>query len=98
MTADSIMRREVVLQLPGGLHLRPISQIARIVAAQSCQVTISNGEKTADAKSPFDLMSLKAEFGTPLTIEAKGAQAAEVIDAILPLLENEANLDSESTE
>jgi len=89
MSGESVVRREVTVRLLNGLHLRPISEIARRLADYPCSVTIMNGERSADAKSTLDLMSLQAGHGTRLVLEARGEQAEEAIDAILPFLETE---------
>jgi phosphotransferase system HPr (HPr) family protein len=89
MSDDSVIRREVTVQLLNGLHLRPASMIARLVAASNCKVRILNGEKTADAGDVFDLIALKAEHGNVLTLESAGEGAEGLLDAIAPYFEIE---------
>jgi phosphotransferase system HPr (HPr) family protein len=89
MSDDSVTRREVTVQLLNGLHLRPASMIARLVAKSNCQVRILNGEKNADAGDVFDLIALKAERGTVLTLESVGAGSVELLEAIIPWFEVE---------
>lgn len=89
MTGESVVQKEVLVRLPDGLHLRPISLIARTAARFPCQITISHGERSADATSTLDLMTLEADHGARLLLQARGEQAAEALEALVPLLEKE---------
>jgi len=83
------VRRTVKVELLGGLHLRPASVIARLVAQSPCTVRILNGEKTANAGDVFDLMGLNAGHGTELSLEADGEGSAELLEAIIPYFQVE---------
>lgn len=89
MSADSVIRREVTVQLLNGLHLRPASMIARLVSGSNCKVRIYNGDRSADAGDVFDLIALKAERGTVLTLESVGEGSTELLEAIAPWFEVE---------
>ena len=52
------------------------------------QVSIHKGSLIVDAKSMFDLMTLMAEKGTPLMIEAQGDDAADAIKALEQLFDS----------
>ena len=78
-------RQAVIVNLRDGLHLRPISQIARLATRYDCDVTLSNGPLTANAKSQLEMMTLNAEFGTTLVLEAAGVDAAEAVESLLRL-------------
>lgn len=87
MSGESALRREVTVMLPNGLHLRPISLIARAVEGFSCEVTVKKGERTANARNVLDLMALNAGHKERLIVEATGADAAAALDAVLPFFE-----------
>ncbi|MFQ5732553.1 MAG: HPr family phosphocarrier protein [Planctomycetaceae bacterium] len=82
MSSDEVLTREVVVNLPAGLHLRPISRIARLAVNSMSELTVKKGGLTANAKSPLELMSLAAGAGETLTLEARGDDAADLLDAI----------------
>ena len=82
------VRRTVVVELENGLHLVPCSQIAQAARRFDVDVRIHNGQKTADAKNVLDLMTLRAECGTKLELEAKGTAADDVIEAIVRLFQS----------
>lgn len=78
-------RRDVVVDLAEGLHFAPLRAISQIAARFSSEVAIHKGDLKVDAKSMFDLLTLMAEQGTPLVIEAHGEDAPEAVAAILRL-------------
>ncbi|MBI1313055.1 HPr family phosphocarrier protein [bacterium] len=76
--------------VPGenGLHLVPCSLIAQSASAFDCDVRISKGTHSVDAKNIFDLMSLNAGHGSELVLEAAGASARDAVDALVALFES----------
>ena len=88
MTYDSVCRKTVTVNLENGLHLVPCSQIAQFARSYDCDVQISKGDLTVDAKNVFDLMTLNASHGTALVLEANGAGAAEAVDGLVNLFES----------
>ncbi|GAA0671255.1 phosphocarrier protein [Sphingomonas insulae] len=88
IVGDMVSRDTVVL-LPHGLHARPAARIVAAVRASGANVTIRSGERSAAATSPVALLSLGLASGAPVTIEARGGEAAGVIDTIATLLSAE---------
>lgn len=88
MKQESVCRRTITVNLPEGLHLRPISQIAQLAGRFDCDVSLSNGDVRANAKSQLELMTLRAEQGTALVIEATGERAAEAVESLVRLFES----------
>lgn len=81
---------QATVTVPGenGLHLVPCSLIAQSAAAHDCDVTLSKGGLTVDAKNIFDLMSLNAGKGARLLLEAAGDGARDAVDSIVRLFES----------
>jgi phosphotransferase system HPr (HPr) family protein len=79
--------REVVVKLENGLHLGPSSQIVQLAQKFNSELSIRKGDRTVDGKSMLDLLTLAAEHGTVLELEARGADAAAALDAIGALFE-----------
>jgi phosphotransferase system HPr (HPr) family protein len=46
------------------------------------EVRIHKGEASVDAKSVFDILTLKADYGTELLLEAIGTDAQAVIEEL----------------
>jgi phosphotransferase system HPr (HPr) family protein len=79
--------REVVVKLENGLHLGPSSQIVQLAQKFSSELSIRKGDRTVDGKSMLDLLTLAAEHGTVLELEARGTDAAAALEAIIALFE-----------
>lgn len=87
MSQESAYKREVRVDLTEGLHLRPLSQISKCAMQFSSDIKITNGEKSLNAKSTIDLLTLEATLGTELIIEANGEDAKAAVDSIILLFE-----------
>jgi phosphotransferase system HPr (HPr) family protein len=82
MSSPTLCTREVIVNLENGLHMSPSARIVQTAQAYSCSVTIRKGDKTVDGKSMLDVLTLAAEKGTTLVLEANGDSAQEAIDAL----------------
>ena len=81
-------RQEVNVSLENGLHLVPCSRIAQSAGRFSCDVKVHKDNLSVDAKSVLDLMTLNAEQGTTLVLEARGDGANEAIQELVNLFES----------
>jgi phosphotransferase system HPr (HPr) family protein len=79
--------REVVVKLENGLHLGPSSQIVQLAQKFGSELIIRKGDRTVDGKSMLDLLTLAAEHGAVLVLEARGPDAAEALEAIASLFD-----------
>lgn len=75
------------LELPHGLHARPSGRVAALVKSFEGTVTITHGEKSADASSVTGLMSLGTRLGSEIEIRAIGERPREVAISIANLLQ-----------
>jgi phosphocarrier protein HPr len=85
--------RTVTVGLESGLHLTPSSQIVQLAQKFSCQFLIRKGDRVVDGKSMLDLLTLAAEHGESLQLEASGDDAEQAVAAIAGLFERNFNLD-----
>ena len=80
--------RNVTIVNPQGLHARPADLFVKLANQfESAIEVIKNGERV-DGKSILSVLTLAAEQGTELTIEATGHDAAVAIDALTGLVDN----------
>lgn len=83
MENPPIERRKVIVTLKHGLHVRPMSLIAQTAGKFSGTISIRREDGYAvNAKSMFDLLTLKAETNMPLMLEAQGEGACELLDLL----------------
>lgn len=88
-----VVREEVVVNLENGLHLVPCSKIAEASRRYDCDIRIQREDLIVDAKAIFELITLRAEQGTRLALEAEGEQAEEAIEQLVDLFENDFYVD-----
>ena len=70
-----------------GLHMRPAMQFVDLASQFDCEITVSNGQTDADAKSIMAMSMLAATCGTRLKITAEGPEAEKAIAALQELVE-----------
>ncbi len=85
--APSRAKREVTLGPADALHVRPASVLAQEAGKFQSRITVRVPSREADARSVLGLLSLGAEPGTKLLIEAEGPDAQEAVEAVCALVE-----------
>ena len=88
MSDAPIRRATVTVHLADGLHLRPLTQLARLAQSFSATATLRKGTQSVDAKRPLDLMTLAAMCGEQLELETRGDDAEAAAEAIVRLFES----------
>jgi phosphotransferase system HPr (HPr) family protein len=71
-----------------GLHARPAAIFVKKANEFTSKIEIKKEEKTANAKSIINVMSLGAVKGSTLTIQAKGEDECEAVDSLVKLLDS----------
>lgn len=92
--SEQTVSREVVVGIPQGLHARPADLLAREARRWQSRIELVGASTRADGKSILELLTLAAEAGTRLVVEATGPDADEAVAAIGRLFEQNFN-DSE---
>ena len=78
--------RTVAVGHADGLHLRPLTEIAKAAAAHPGPVRLKKGDATADAKAMIQAMTLAAGPGDEVTVEAEGDGAGAIVARIAGLI------------
>lgn len=90
-----IMRREVEILNPLGLHARPAAEFVRCVHTFSSEITFRKGEERFSAHSILEVLSANLDCGSRIELEAIGDDASAALDRLEKLLfefkEQEAN-------
>ncbi|MHC4842266.1 MAG: HPr family phosphocarrier protein [Planctomycetota bacterium] len=84
---EEIYETEIEIRNSDGLHMRPAMQFVDLANQFNCDITVSNQQDSADAKSIMQMTILAATCGTKLKIVAKGADAQQAIQALKELVE-----------
>lgn len=72
-----------------GLHVRAAAVVVRVANRFAATLQIQSGDRTADARSVLDLLTLAATKGTKVQIRGRGADAEEAVEAIGRLINND---------
>ena len=84
---DILTERKVKIINKLGLHARPAAMLVKTAGKYKSEVTISKDDMEVNAKSIMGVMMLAAEKGSIVTIRAEGEDEAEVVDALVGLVE-----------
>ena len=88
--------REVIVANEQGLHARPADLVAREARRWQSRIEVVGKAQRVDGKSILDLLTLAAEAGTRLVLEATGPDASEALDALGSLFEQNFTLAADS--
>ncbi len=77
---------EITNQL--GLHARAAAKLTQLASQFTSEIHIARGERRVNAKSIMGVMMLAAGCGVTVTLDAKGEDAAEALDALATLFAN----------
>lgn len=82
--------RTVIVAAPEGLHARPASEFVALAKKQPVKVKIRlvDGE-LVDAASILKVMSLGADCGAEVILQAEGEGAEEALQALVELVESQ---------
>lgn len=70
-----------------GIHARPAGLLVKAAGAYPCKITITAGEKTADAKRILTVMAMGVKCGTQIAVRAEGEQEDAAIEAMQKFFE-----------
>ena len=82
----ALIVRELEICNKKGLHARASAKFVQLVEKYDAEVKVKRGHETVGGTSIMGLMMLAAGPGTTITVEATGAQAAEVVEALARLV------------
>jgi phosphocarrier protein len=78
------------------LHARPADQLAREARKWQSRIELLNDSQRVDGKSILEVLTLAAEAGTRLVVEATGPDAREALEAIGSLFDRNFNEQEQS--
>ncbi len=79
------LSRTVRVTNPEGVHARPADMIAKLANRYRSQISLTKGSLKIDAKSILSILTLVAECGTELVVEAEGPDAHDAVNGITEL-------------
>lgn len=76
------MRKEMVVQLAGGLEARPIAVLVQVASQYESSIYLEADEKRVNAKSIMGMMTLALKAGEKMIVEANGRDEEAAIEGI----------------
>jgi phosphotransferase system HPr (HPr) family protein len=89
----STVSRTVVVNKAEGLHARPAELFVKVAKRFESAIEVIKNNTRADAKSILHVLTLAAEQGTALRLEATGPDAEAALEALVELVENNFELE-----
>ena len=81
-----MIRKNVTVNDPSGLHLRPAAKLSETALQFSCRITLEHGSVTANAKSVLSILGACVRCGDTIQLTFDGPyeeEAAEALEALL---------------
>jgi phosphocarrier protein HPr len=92
------LTRTVVVANSQGLHARPANLIMKLANQYQSRIELVKGNERVDGKSILEILTLGAEPGTNLIIEAAGPDAEAALEALAELFASKfADVEEENT-
>lgn len=85
------IEKEITIKSTQGLHARPAALFVQIVNKYNCEVTISKRGERVNGKSIMGILTLGAEKGCTVLIDADGDEAEVLIRELEELLTKDVN-------
>ena len=76
------MRKEMVVQIAGGLEARPIAVLVQVASQYESSVYLEADGKRVNAKSIMGMMTMTLKAGEKMVVEAKGTDEEAAIEGI----------------
>ena len=87
--------RKVPLLHKTGLHMRPAGRIMELANKFKSNIRLGCADRSANAKSILEMLSLAAPPGSELLFEAEGSDAEEALNAIEALIRTRINVEED---
>nr|WP_314467098.1 phosphoenolpyruvate--protein phosphotransferase [uncultured Novosphingobium sp.] len=85
-TPDGELVRELLVPLRHGIHARPAARLRQVATSFEAAVRVEIAGRSASLRSPVGVLALGIALGDRISLHARGAQAAEVLDALAALI------------
>lgn len=77
-----MVRKKIVINIPAGLHLRPISVLCNYALDYKSTITIKTGDKSVNAKSVLGVLSACVKQGDEIELVCDGPDEKDALEMI----------------
>ena len=82
----TVAHRQVEITNSLGLHVRPAKKFVEMASRFQAEVRVHHNNHAFNGKSLLELMTMAAECGTRLELEARGPDAGAAVEALAELV------------
>ncbi len=86
MNEEALVEREVQVVNRAGMHARPAAEFVKIAGSFAADITVEKDGLEVNGKSIMGVLMLAAEQGSRLRLTARGADAAQALEALAALV------------
>jgi phosphocarrier protein len=83
-----VIERQATIVNQEGLHARPAARIVRLASTFAAEIELAKDGLEVNGKSIMGVMMLAAEYGSSITVRAKGTDAEQAVQALAELIES----------
>lgn len=83
-----MLKETVEIVNPTGLHTRPGNRFVKLAKEFECNITVSKGDKEANAKSLLKVMKIGISMGNQIEIVCDGSDEQQAMDALRDFIAN----------
>jgi len=83
-----VIEQQTTIQNKLGMHARAASKFVGVAQRFSADITVTNGDQTANGKSIMSKMILQASKGTVINVRADGEDETLALEQIIALITN----------
>ena len=87
MMTEKKARRTVTVVNPQGLHARPVDMFVKLANQFESRIEVIKDSERVDGKSILSVLTLAAEQGTQLLLEATGHDAELALEALADMVQ-----------
>lgn len=81
-----MVSKKIIINIPAGLHLRPISVLCNRAIDFKSTVTIRLGDKSVNAKSVLGVLSACVKHGDEIELICEGSDEAEALTVLSDMI------------
>lgn len=82
---EHVVVKTFIVKNDRGLHTRPSTEIVKCASRFKCEMKLKYHRMEVSAKSLLDILMLAAGKNAKITVEARGVDAEEAVEALLEL-------------
>jgi phosphocarrier protein len=84
-----MLRKKMTVNIPAGLHLRPISVLCNRSIDFKSSITLKIRDKSVNAKSVLGILSACVKSGDEIELICDGPDEAEAMDTLSHMIQDE---------